>query len=389
MNPKNKRPQISILLDQIDLDSQNPRLSEENQGKNQLETLRVLYRNFNLEELAFSMTENGYFEEEPIVVIPQNLPKNFNKSGDTNKLEEKLEDFTNEKKLKYTVVEGNRRIATAKLLLRDIFRKEVLDDEEDFPRPKNNTIKADLEVIPSIVYFNRSDISPYLGVRHISGILKWEAYAKARYIAKRVEELKEKGKKVSESIEIVQKKVGDRSDVIRKQFICYQVVEQADEDLGFPVNAITDRFSLLQLALNSKPIRDFIGAPSYREADFKNKRFIPKSKLDNLEKLLTWIYGKPPEIRPIITDSRKISSRLSPILKSKEATNHFLKYGSLEEAFERSDGERDYLDKKIRDALSNIKQALTVAYKHRDKEIISQIDELLEAVKELKSMVLR
>lgn len=383
-----KRPQIDIPLSMLELDSKNPRLAEEHHRGTQIDILKVLYDEYDLGEIAYSMVENGYFDEEPIVVVPCNLPKTFKWDEDINKLQSSFDEIVaTSKDVKFIVIEGNRRIATAKLLADAILRQKLKIKESDFPKIKNKAVEDDLKIIPSIIYQDRKDIAPYLGVRHITGILKWEAYAKARYISARIEEEKNKGKNIEESIREVQKKVGDRTDVIKKQYMFYKIFDQANDDLDLDTNAIIDRFSLITVAINSPSIRDFIGVPSYKDVTF-NKPLVTKNKLKNLEILLTWIFGNGKDKTPILTDSRKITSRLAPILADEEATEHLLNYGNLEEAYERSGGDKEFVKKKINSAKRYVTSALQVAYKYKqDKEIIDLIDELTEAVEELKKVV--
>ncbi len=383
-----KRPQLDVPLDLIDLDAENPRLSEEHRSGTQYDILSTLYRDFDLEEIAYSMVENGYFDEEPIVVVPHSLPKGFEWRKDVDKLQSDIGGLIESKKIRFTVVEGNRRIATARLLVDSELRKK-LKIEESFPKTKTKEIQNDLTVIPAIVYQDRKDISPYLGVRHIAGILKWEAYAKARYIAKRVEEERTKHVSIEKSIAEVQKKVGDRTDVIKRQYIFYKIIEQAEKEIDFDLGAVIQRFSLVGEAINSPSIRDYVGAPSYKEADF-DKPFIPKSKLENLERLLIWIFGNGKEKAPILTDSRRIKSHLAPVLADKEATDYLIKTNSLEDAYERSGGDKQYLIRRINAAIRSVSNSLGVAYKYReDKEIKELVKELIRAIEELEKMVLK
>ncbi len=69
-----KRPQANKPVRLLHLDSQNPRLPEEAQGKSEEELLNVLYKEFFLDELADSMAENGYFDAEPLIAVPRKLP---------------------------------------------------------------------------------------------------------------------------------------------------------------------------------------------------------------------------------------------------------------------------------------------------------------------------
>lgn len=381
-----KRPQLNIPLVYLELDNNNPRLPEEYQGSTQFDVLKILYKDFDLETIAYSMAENGYFDEEPIVAALKKIPRTFKwNDGDVIATQAALSNLieNKEKNLKFVVVEGNRRIASA-MLLTDIKLRTKLNVDADFPKPKNEDVKKDMQDIPSIVYKERKNISSYLGVRHIIGVLKWEAYAKAKYIAKRIEEERRSGKSIEDSITEVQKGIADRSDVIKKQYMYYKILDQAKDDINFDIKNIIDRFSLIGLALGYSSIRDFIGVPSYKAADFK-KSFVPQKKLEKLTKLLVWIFGKGKEKKAIITDSRLIGSKLAPILADDKATNYLLKYENLDEAYERSGGDKEFLIKKMNQAHHNIEHALTVAYKFKgDEEIEKLLKELVDIIKKLK-----
>ncbi len=380
-----KRPQLNIPIELLDLDSKNPRLANESQGDTQLDLLTTLYGNFDIEELAYSMAENGYFDEEPIVVVPAKFPQGFKLSPDIEVQQKQIQNLIDTKSTRFVVVEGNRRTATLKLLTEDSLRKKI-KVSDDFPRPASKQVEEDLQIIPAIFYPNRNEISAYLGVRHIAGLLKWEAYAKAVFLASRIEEGVKRKKTVEESIKEVQRQTADRSDVIRKQYLCYKVLKEAENDLSFDISHIKDRFSLITVALNAPSIREFIGVKSYREIDF-SKRTVPLKKLENLNRLLTWIYGNNKEKQPILTDSRKITSRLAPVLADEDATEYLIKYDLLEEAYERSGGEKKYLMKKLNDAIKNLRNALTIAYKYKSSDIKALVEESISAGEELKRML--
>src|SRR5436190_20094686 len=90
-----RRPIAALLLD-----PQNPRILIAERAP-QLDILRTLYQNEALGELANSLARNGYFPEEPVVLVPSSESE------------------------KYVVVEGNRRVATIKLLLDGKLRETV------------------------------------------------------------------------------------------------------------------------------------------------------------------------------------------------------------------------------------------------------------------------
>ncbi len=184
-----KRPLHNLSPDQLLLDSNNPRLPASIQGKTQEDIIYTLYRGFDLEELAVSMAENGYFDEEPLVAIPCNLPEEFveiaEKSPESLGANDKYRAFITNPATQFTVMEGNRRLSTVKLLLSDDLRKKFRINH--WPTLRAN-IREDLKLLPTIIYPVRREVLPYMGVRHITGIKKWEPYAKARYIADMVEQ---------------------------------------------------------------------------------------------------------------------------------------------------------------------------------------------------------
>src|ERR1700740_79339 len=117
-----RRPLLDIRTDHLHLDPNNPRLPEEVQGSKEPVLLRHLLDHFDLDELAASMSSNGYFDEEPVVVIPRGLPKRLiPKDGQTSA---EYKEFIQRKDTEFDVVEGNRRLAAAKLLLSEELRKE-------------------------------------------------------------------------------------------------------------------------------------------------------------------------------------------------------------------------------------------------------------------------
>src|SRR4051812_677168 len=106
MNKKIMIHQISV--DRLLLDPENPRLSgliPANPNRDQL--AEVLWSEMAVDEVALSIAANGFFEEEPLFVVPLEKGK------------------ADPKKDRFYVVEGNRRL-TAVLLLTDAdLRKKV------------------------------------------------------------------------------------------------------------------------------------------------------------------------------------------------------------------------------------------------------------------------
>jgi hypothetical protein len=365
-----KRPQLDLKIDQLHLDNQNPRLPEEKQGKPEPEILSTLYQDFFLDELADSMSRNGYFDEEPLVAIPQKLPKKLHK---VNPHSRDFMAFVKQSGAEFTVVEGNRRLATAKLLLNG--------DQRERLRIKNwpslsDAIADDLSILPVIVYRTRDEIVPYLGVRHIVGIQKWDSYAKARYIAMMVEH--------GGSINVVGELIGDKQG-LNRNYLCFKLLEQAKEEFDVDLSKPKEDFSLLLLAMGQGNIKQFLGLPK-RTKDINLDEPVPREKLANLKSLISWIFGEGKYL-PVIKESRDITNFLSHVVVSPEAVNYLEDSRDLSGAYDRTDGEEKMLLKYLIGANSKLETALGIAHRHKTFEVVAQAEKCEQTVKALLKIV--
>ena len=384
----NRRPQLDVPIELIELDPKNPRITaylSDDRTPSELDLLSILFENFDTEAVAMSMVSNGYFDEEPLIIVPKSLPKDFafEKYRNVDELAVAIRELVSSKLISFVVVEGNRRLATIKLLLHKEFR-DTLKIDSFYPKPEPDLadlVYEDISSVPCIIYEHRRDITSYLGVRHIAGLLKWEAFAKAVYVSTTIEEFKETGLTDSQAIKKVQESIGDRSDTVRKQYITYKIFLEARNDLNFDVKPIIENFSLLTVIYNSPLIRKYMGVEAYAKVNFDN-RIVPEEKIDKLSDVLTWVYGnkKTNEVA-VLTDSRKITNTLSYVVDSPEAVEYLKKFKDLDAAFERTSGEREYLSKNLTRAFRAVQTSLQFAYKYNNDE------ELLKQVKELEDLI--
>ncbi|MEQ9299200.1 MAG: hypothetical protein RIF33_11570 [Cyclobacteriaceae bacterium] len=386
----NRRPQLDINIGSINVDNKNPRLVpylDKPDEATQLDLISVLYENFDTEVVAQSLIENGYFDEEPLIVVPLSRPEDFKFSdyGSVDELSDAIQKLIDLDQIEFTVVEGNRRTSAIKMIT-DVDLRKKLSIDRFYPKTDNSEIIADISTVPCIIYDKREDVASYLGVRHIAGLLKWEAFAQAAYTADIIQTEINKGNDIGGAIKQVQRVVGDRSDKLRKQYIAYQLFLEARDNLDFNIRPVINKFSLLTVAYNSASIRDYIGVESYSKVDLESE-LIDSSNHDKFKDLLTWIYGnKETNEPPVLTDSRKITNTLSHVVKSAEAVEYLQKYNDLEGAYERTSGERDFLSKKLTSASRAIQTSLKFAYKYKqDQELLVQVDELEELVNALKN----
>lgn len=362
-----KRPQLNLSIGQLHLDNKNPRLPEEAQGKREPEVLKVLYEKFYLDELAESMSKNGYFDEEPVVAIPQKLPAEL-KNPDPHSA--KFLAFIEKEDTQFTVVEGNRRLATIRLLLDTALQTEL--NVKKWPSI-SKTVSDDLSVIPAIIYPQRSEVIPYLGVRHIIGIQKWDSYAKARYIASMVES--------GRSIKAVEEQIGDKQGSVTKNYISYRLLGQAKDEFDIDVKKAREDFSLLLLAIGQGNIKRFLGLPK-KLVDTNTDEPVQRNNLDNLRDLISWVFGDGKNL-PVIRESRDITNTLSTVVGSSEAVAYLRTTRDLGGAYDRTDGEEKMLLKYLMTANSKLEVALGIAHRHKTFEVIGQVEKCEQTLKTL------
>ena len=363
-----KRPQVNKAVSLLHLDKDNPRLPEEAQGKDESELLNVLYRDFNLDELADSMVRNGYFDEEPLVGIPIGLPDSL-RNADPNS--EEFISFVRNDGTELTIVEGNRRLATAKLLL-DLQLRDTLRVKWPIVSP---AVADDLRILPVIVYPARSEVVPYLGVRHIVGIQKWDSFAKARYIASLKDD--------QQTWQQVKERLGEKQGADATQYyLCYKLMEQVHNEFDYDIQRAKQDFSLLLLAVGQRNIKQFLGLPR-RITDINDlDEPVPSTRLDNLQKLMSWIFGDRTRL-PVIKESRDITNTLAHVVAVPEAVEYLDATRDLIAAYERTDGEEVMLRKLLVDANTKLERALGLAHRYPLPEVVGEIEKCEKTVRAL------
>jgi hypothetical protein len=357
-----KRPFLNVAIGRLHLDPENPRLPEEVQGRKEDEVLKHLFEHFDLEEIAAPMAQNGYFDEEPLVAIPIGAPKKLLPKPGEKESPEYLK-FLKEG-AEFVVVEGNRRLATARILRQDKLRQDF--HIRSWPEISAE-VRTDLDELPVIVYPTREEVLPYLGVRHITGIKKWDSYAKARYIAAMLDE--------GYDVAAIEREVGDRSQAVLKNAIAYRMLQQAQDEFDLDITAAKDDFSYLLLAIGQRNVKTFFGWVKDR-GDKKGAKVmsldeiplaapVPETHLANLRDFLSWIYGEGSKTLPVIKESRDITNLLSHVVASPKAVDVLRKTRDLREAYDLSDGEEMMVRKFLAVANSKLEKVLGVIHRHK------------------------
>ncbi len=132
---------VPMKVDRLLLDPDNPRLASADAVTDKKALVKFMWEEMAVNEVALSIAANGFFQEEPLLVIPAaGQPK---QPGEGQK---------------YTVVEGNRRLC-AVMLLRDARLREFVK-ATDLPTLSQQQIDA-LNELPVSIYDTRKELWAY------------------------------------------------------------------------------------------------------------------------------------------------------------------------------------------------------------------------------------
>lgn len=272
---KINEPTANCPTSLLNFDYDNPRLTtgDELSARDEKGIICALRDIAALDELIQSICTNEYLNLEPLIVLGE-------ESGP------------------FTVLEGNRRLAAIKLI-----KDRNLARECKVSLPDN--IRQ--EVIESIQRISvwrvegRSNAQAFIGFKHINGPHRWDAYAKARFVADWYK--KDKGKGLT--IESIARQLGDDNDTIRAYVGAVLVLEQAENERLFDIKDRFNRgrfaFSHFYTALGRKEYQEFLGlSKGWNQSP--NEQPIDQDKIPHLKEVLSYLYGSkqdnlPPKIK--------------------------------------------------------------------------------------------
>jgi len=299
--------------DDLEFDPSNPRLAGRMNSYSQERIQKEIFGEpYYASELVDSFLENGYIDYEPLVV-----KRNKNK---------------------FTVIEGNRRLAAI---------KEILANPDKY---KDDKI-TDLKSIPVLIFPEGTDDSQtatemrvYLGVRHLLGFREWPPYAKAQFL--------ETESKKPGGLAQVLKETRLTKSAAKRLLVPFRILEKSKEKI--PKG---EDFSNLAEALSRS------GTNSFLELEIDPKTLQIKSyDKGKLSLLFDDLYGKKKDgvrdsSKKIIYDTREIST-YSKVLNSKKASMVLHSGKSLSEAEIYIDSSEESL-KRLEKASKQIKTLLT------------------------------
>ena len=290
-----------MKVSDLAFDSQNPRLPEFGLTGNATEDdmIQILWEAMDVKELVMSIAASGFFPHEPLIVAQED-GKNI-------------------------VLEGNRRLAAVKILLKPTLAKSLQTDAPVI----TEDARKELQELPA-VRGTREDAWQYLGFKHVNGPAKWSSYAKSRYIA-------DVHRNFGVQLEDIAKQIGDMHKTVQRLFRGLMVIEQAEQ---LQVFSRDDRwrnhfsFSHLYTGLDYDGISTFIGLRPETEED---QAPVPLDKKGELGELCLLMYGsKKDQTPPVVQTQNPHLRQLDAVLSNREALAALRGGSDLGYAFEAS-----------------------------------------------------
>lgn len=319
MNAKVAQIPISDIL----LDYKNPRISEFGFTKKspESEILKVLWDEMAVNEIMLSITSNGYWDYEPLIVIKESS--------------------------NYIVIEGNRRLAAIKLI----------HDNQNIVLPKTikenitENLKKDTSSLPCMIVNSRQAAWKFIGFKHVNGPAKWGSFAKAKYLS-------EIHNDFGIPLNDIAKQIGDTNKTAQKLYQGLMVLEQAKASGVYDYDNIqADRiyFSHLYTGIQRDGIRNFI---NLKDASDESPTPVPDDSLEDLGEFLTWLYGnKITNEDSIIKSQNPDLKHLDEVLKNRESIAALRSGENLDYAYEISRSNESVFEENLLTAKRSLQKA--------------------------------
>ncbi|WP_020568828.1 ParB/Srx family N-terminal domain-containing protein [Neolewinella persica] len=348
---------MSILykdIEELRFDPENPRLPNTIRNKSDSDIISYMVANENLFDLISSIKKQGFFDGEPLLVIPDG-------SG------------------KFIVVEGNRRFAAVRLLNNPELSKKLQnrlqqilqegDHEKEPPIPKS---------VPVLVYKDKEKLWDYLGYRHVTGVDAWDSLAKARYLTLLFQRHYADYPSTNDTYRHIASLIGSNRPYVQKLIEGYQLYEHVEEHNFYGIRELDEtsfKFSLITTAVSYTNISEFLEI----RVDESNIYFNPAK----LEELTRYLFEITESGNSRIPDSRDLG-KFSKVVKIPLAYEVFSeKKRTLEEAIIFTNAPVEAMRKFVHKTYSNLKAAQDTLSKVLDVSESSDIIERLEEIHRL------
>lgn len=347
-----------VPLERLRMDRKNPRLIGQMENKSDEAIIARLYRSAEINELLQSISTNGYLDIEPLIVMHDSEQRCL------------------------TVLEGNRRLATLRLLREaDLVERIASSERLRIRVPQvDDRLRHTFEEVSVYPVASRERARSFIGFKHINGPAKWDAYAKAKFAADWYKMERSSGA----SLEVIAGSIGDRHDTVKRMVSAVYVLEQAERHGLFDVedrNTKKFNFSHLYTALSRSQYMEYLAlARTWARYD-PSPDPVPMDHLGELKKVLVWIFGsKTADELPVIQSQNPDIKRLGEVLAHAEARHVLETTHSLEQAHECTEA----VDKRFtgslfraRDAIRDASASLR-AYDGMDSSLLDVAEDVKE-----------
>lgn len=266
----------------LELDTENPRFGLSEKASQQ-DALKFLFETSDIRELWLSINANGFLDYEPLVAWQPDKGTE-----------------------RYIVVEGNRRLAAVKTLL----KPDLIADFSKTSVPQiSDKAKATLKSLPVTVIANKDDADEYIGFRHVNGSRTWDPIPKARFSLKLLTKLRKQANlSEQERIAILSQQIGDQPTQLIRNMFAFMVLKQADAKGLLPENFLQrpkNDFSHLYSILSNPDTRAYIGLGlSAIKPEQIQENPVPASHLKKLGYLMDWLFGSADGMSPSLIRSQ-------------------------------------------------------------------------------------
>ena len=239
----------------LQLDLKNPRVTESD-FVDEDAVLEYLIDHVDVDELIQSILSSGWLDYEPMIVL----------EGEN------------------TVLEGNRRLAALRILNDRGLREKLKVD-----LPHEPTVESMPQRIRVHYVSSRKEARSFIGFKHINGPFKWDALAKAKYAVEWLDD--------GEDIKQISRRLGDNHNTVIRLVNGWRVLCQSYAT-GFNRSETTKKsfpFSHLYTALARPNVRRYLQLPEGDKSEVFSKNPVPDDATDNLQRLMSWLYGQNEE----------------------------------------------------------------------------------------------
>lgn len=347
------------------LDLSNPRLQtgEDGIATSDEDLISTLADIAALDELVLSICTNTYLDLEPLIVHSDNGRPPF------------------------TVIEGNRRLASIKLILDPAQAQRV---GVRVPQPVTRQVLQSIDQVLVYRVESTNEARAFIGFKHINGPQRWDAYAKAKYVTSWYKEADG-----SLPISKIADMMGDNNNTLRAYIYAVLILEQAEKAGKW---SLEDRpkargrfpFSHLYTALQRVEYQQVLGLTGW--SDTPSLRPIKTKHLDDLGEVLGYMFGNTSEERVSVIQSQNPDLKNLGIALIGDRSRDALRNGySLDDALDLTKEASSAFKDALVQAKLRLDRAIDVLprYTTVDKAVEELVSEIYEQADTLKTMLAR